>query len=172
MTPAERSRLALQERVHGMGWVLMTPEQREAETTPQMPDQSTDEDVRAGEAALEREMVADILETPIEELRAEIREEGGDPDAILAEMRRRLEAAQREVGATPSGYIRADDVAGLAGALLAALPSDASTCKWREEVGWAMLNESIAHHNAMHLPASRFYELRAALRALSGGQHG
>ena len=28
---AERSRLALQERVHGMGWVLMTPEQREAE---------------------------------------------------------------------------------------------------------------------------------------------
>ena len=28
---AERSRLALQERVHGMGWVLMPPEQREAE---------------------------------------------------------------------------------------------------------------------------------------------
>ena len=31
MTPAERSRLALQERVHGMGWVLMTEAERQAE---------------------------------------------------------------------------------------------------------------------------------------------
>lgn len=42
----------------------------------------------------ENEMVQDILETPIEEIHAELREEGLDPDQVASNLRARLARAQ------------------------------------------------------------------------------
>ncbi|MDQ1902354.1 hypothetical protein RAH32_18195 [Paracoccus sp. WLY502] len=45
----------------------------------------------------EDEMIQDIIETPIEEIRAELREEGRDPDRVASNLRARLARAQETV---------------------------------------------------------------------------
>ena len=74
----------------------------------------------------------------------------------------------RASGATPSGYIRADDVAGLAGALRSALGAEVSIlgCSKR---GAAALNAIAKGGGSL---AGTQKALDDALVALSGGQHG
>lgn len=45
----------------------------------------------------EDEMIQDIVDTPIEEIRAELREEALDPNRVVADLRNRLARAQDEV---------------------------------------------------------------------------
>ena len=45
----------------------------------------------------EDEMIQDIIETPIEEIRSEMREDGLDPDEVVASLRKRLALAQDAV---------------------------------------------------------------------------
>ena len=67
----------------------------------------------------------------------------------------------RASDATPSGYIRADDVARLAGALERALFSDGE-----DDRAGPLID---AAERLSHMDTSSF---RPFLRALSGGQHG
>ena len=46
---------------------------------------------------VEDEMIQDILEMPIKEIHAEMREEGLDPDQVAANLRKRLASAQETV---------------------------------------------------------------------------
>lgn len=45
----------------------------------------------------EDEMIQDIIDAPIKEIRAELREEGLDPERVVAELRERLARAQETV---------------------------------------------------------------------------
>ena len=55
----------------------------------------------------EDEMIQDIIDTPIEEIRAEMREEGLDPDRVVANLRDRLARAQETVIQKRLGAARA-----------------------------------------------------------------
>ena len=45
----------------------------------------------------ENEMIQDIIETPVEEIRAELRKEGLDPERVASNLRGRLACAQEAV---------------------------------------------------------------------------
>jgi hypothetical protein len=45
----------------------------------------------------ENEMIQDIIDTPVEEIRAELHEEGIDPERVISKLRGRLARAQDDV---------------------------------------------------------------------------
>ena len=75
----------------------------------------------------------------------------------------------RASGATPSGYIRADDVAALAGALLAADGGNPLDGPYDEA---ARAAEDAMPRNLYDEEPNFHAVVAAYLRALSGGQHG